>query len=163
VCSTDDYFTDSNGEYHYVPENSKEAHAACLRKYVEALQNPFIAVIVVDNTNISVAEIAPYYALAEAYGVAVDLITIDCSPTSAHARNVHDVPLNTVVRMSMEMICEEARFPTWWEHSHVTAPGELEQVREEWALEEMARIRAEHPIMGQEEKDLLEEWAGIIQ
>ncbi len=99
VCSADNYHM-RNGEYKFDPNNIGKAHAACLRRFVgmvdgtfgRARLTAFMEDIVVDNTNTTVAEIAPYYALAEAYEHDVEILSINVSLNDS-ARNVHGVPL----------------------------------------------------------------------
>lgn len=67
VFSADAYFM-VDGEYRFDPSRIGEAHCGCLRSFTETLQVADVEVLVVDNTNLSVSEIAPYAALAQAYG-----------------------------------------------------------------------------------------------
>lgn len=118
-CSADSLFTDSHGNYSFDPARLPEAHDRCLRRFTEvavlALQHevfPRDKVFVVDNTNISVYEIAPYYRLAEAVGHDVEIVQIDCPPAVAAARNVHGVPELTIGRMAEALKREQ--LPPWW-------------------------------------------------
>lgn len=70
ICSADHFFTKDDGTYEFDPSKLGEAHAACLRKYVDAIllrvkgrQFP----IIVDNTNLTDTELAPYVRIAQAY------------------------------------------------------------------------------------------------
>lgn len=65
VFSADAYFM-VDGEYRFDPSRIGEAHCGCLRSLTETLQVADVEVLVVDNTNLSVSEIAPYAALAQA-------------------------------------------------------------------------------------------------
>ena len=121
VCTSDDFFTTPTGEYVFEPKLLPQAHGECLKKYVQALQENKFSVIAVANTNLSVAEMAPYYALAEAYGAEVEVCTIDCPIELAKARNTHLVPDSTIERMYRILQEEDFRLPPWWNHHYIPA------------------------------------------
>lgn len=99
VCSADDYFLDRHGVYHFDPTKLGKAHASCMRKFIEALINKKRE-IVVDNTNTTVMEMAPYYLAAQAYDRSVTIVHFDIDPRIAAARNTHGVPAAAVERMA---------------------------------------------------------------
>lgn len=115
ICSADDYFT-HNGVYRFDPSKLGEAHGSCLRKYVSLLLvnaqkgRP----IVVDNTNTTVGEIAPYYSLAEAYGYRPVILTVECDPEVAANRNTHGVPLEACKGMAARIEATKSQLPPWW-------------------------------------------------
>lgn len=88
-CSADSYFM-HNGSYQFDVTKLGKAHGACFKKAVEAVMRG--ESVVVDNTNGSVEEIAPYYALGQAFGMEIEVVRMVCSPETAAARNVHGVP-----------------------------------------------------------------------
>jgi predicted kinase len=111
VVSADNYFM-KDGKYQFDPSQLDQAHGQCLRLFVGACENQ--QEIVVDNTNTSIAEIAPYYAIARAYGYDVELIWISTSPEIATKRNVHSVSLKKNEMMSkMIGICHQS-IPHFW-------------------------------------------------
>ena len=57
----------------------------------------------VDNTNISRVEMAPYVQVAAALGYEVEVVRVRCDPRVAAQRNVHGVPSGTVYRMYRDM------------------------------------------------------------
>lgn len=67
-----------------------DAHGACFRQAVEALQAG--RSVIVDNTNTSLEEVAPYILLAQAFKAAPTLVRVRCDPDTAFARNTHGVP-----------------------------------------------------------------------
>lgn len=87
-CSADDYFMVSN-RYQFDVTKLGKAHGACFKKAVFAVVQG--KSVVVDNTNGSVSEIAPYYALGQAFGMEVEVIRMVCDPEVAAARNLHGV------------------------------------------------------------------------
>jgi len=100
VISADSYFETKDGEYRFDPSKLGEAHGACLRRFVKLVAGASGDTVVVDNTNTTTLEIAPYMALASAYGCEVELVRVQCDPEVAAARNVHGVPLHAVRRMA---------------------------------------------------------------
>lgn len=116
VCSADNYFM-FGGEYRFDAVKLPLAHDACLRKYVAFLHTPpanLPVKLIVDNTNILVWEIAPYYRLAEVFGHQVKVITFPCEVETAIARNIHAVPGLTILAMAERMASEH--LPPWWFH-----------------------------------------------
>ncbi len=75
--------------------------------------------MIVDNTNTTVGEIAPYHAIASAYGYEVRIeahISPDLTVLSkAAARNTHGVPLNTVVMQQARLEDTIENAPPWWD------------------------------------------------
>lgn len=118
VCSTDDHpgLYDEDGKFH--PELLGEAHASNLRNFiyhiVESNTRYDSTTVVVDNTNITVAELAPYVQIALAYGKEVTVITLMGDPDIAARRNVHGVPENRVFSMYDMLIKETDNFPKFW-------------------------------------------------
>lgn len=78
------------------PNELPHAHAACLRKFNNAIcNNPVDSSdpLVVDNTNTTIAEIAPYAALALAYYHELELVVVHCPLDVALSRdNGHGTP-----------------------------------------------------------------------
>lgn len=119
VCSADHFFLADNGEYVFDVKKLSEAHAYCLRKFVQHLQSPGLAggqvgVLVVDNTNTSMQEVAPYAALANAYGFDTEIIILQADPVEAHKRNRHNVPLKSVMGQFDRLRGLEKSLPPWW-------------------------------------------------
>lgn len=116
VCSADDWFLDSKGVYRFNPAELGNAHGECLRKFTNALigaeKKGTEPTIVVDNTNSTVVELAPYVALAQAYKATIELVNVKCDPKVAHARNSHGVPLQGIKRMAAAI--ESRRLPPFW-------------------------------------------------
>lgn len=117
VVSADEYFMDE-GFYRFRPEEIGQAHAYCFRRTIEFAQALATMTedvsVVVDNTNATVAEIAPYVALANAYGLDHEIVTIACDPEIGAARNQHSVSLETVAKIHENLMA--AVFPPWWNH-----------------------------------------------
>lgn len=114
IVSADYYHTDrETGKYNWKPENIDKAHGSCLQNFVTAIVAG-VKTIIVDNTNTQLAEVAPYAALAKAYGYKVRIVNLWVHPALAHSRNRHAVPLETVQRQFHRMWAEGYTFPKWW-------------------------------------------------
>ncbi len=115
IVSADDYFSRDDGVYRFVAHQLPAAHARCLLAFHEAIRDG-VALVVVDNTNVTAVEIAPYYALALAYDYECEIVTIPCHPHTAHGRCVHGVPLGAIYKMNDALPYQEELFPQRWEH-----------------------------------------------
>lgn len=116
ICSADDFFT-RTGSYLFDPKQLGEAHASCMRDATEACVRGDDCVII-DNTNLTNVERAPYYLLGVAFGYTIHMVWVDSghlSPEQLSARNVHGVPAAAIARMRDRM--EEA--PPYWTVRHV--------------------------------------------
>ncbi len=113
VCSADDYFVDvESGEYRFDPSKLSEAHGACLKKFVSHLLRGEVDTIIVDNTNLTALELAPYVALAQAYRAATELVTFPADVDLCAKRNLHGVPIATLRRMAKTL--SERVLPVYW-------------------------------------------------
>ncbi len=101
VCSADDYQM-ILGKYCYIKENQKEAHRQCFLKFLKFAEHPGnqrdLDFLIVNNTNTTVWEIAPYYRVAEAFDLPVKIVRIHCELVTGFRRNQHNVPAETVLR-----------------------------------------------------------------
>jgi predicted kinase len=108
VFSADKFFTDTGGVYRFDPTRIGDAHAWCYRQVLKAA--PLVyeedTLLVIDNTNISAWEIAPYVALANAYGLDWEILTFWVDPLVAARRNVHGVPASAVMEMHRRLLTE---------------------------------------------------------
>lgn len=116
VCSADDYFG-KDYKTEFDPKKLPEAHMACFRLFDEHVR--LHRDVTVDNTNLSMYELAPYYRLAELFTTDVRIITIHCDPVVAWRRNVHGVSLTKVLEMHRRM--EACEIPPWWKHEIILA------------------------------------------
>lgn len=116
ICSADDLFTDpATGQYNFDPSKIGDAPGACFRKALELAQRAKEGeTIIVDNTNTTVWEIAPYMAIAQAYRLEAEIITIRCSVEVALTRNIHGVPEATVKRMAENL--DKRELLPWWKN-----------------------------------------------
>jgi predicted kinase len=115
VVSADDYFLkpERNGTLRYTFDFSRltDAHDACLRHFADAMATG-VPLVIVDNTNTTVAELAPYVALALAYGYDTELRTFTTPFEVAAARNVHGVSVSACEQQANRM--RYAIIPPFW-------------------------------------------------
>lgn len=114
VVSADDYFMQS-GEYRFDATKLREARKACLKNFITAIENAEecgYRWIIVDNTNTTPVEIAPYYAVAEALGMLnIAIFEYRITVEQAFQRNTHNVPRHSIERMAQNM---DMPLPPWW-------------------------------------------------
>lgn len=127
ITSADAFFTDRDGRYRFDPKQLQAAHAACFRDTIECLREPPGLKVVVDNTNTTAVEIAPYVLLARAYDVPAEIVRIECDLEVALERNIHQVPRH-VLETQLTRLREP--LPPWFPreqivHAHA---GRLDRV-----------------------------------
>jgi predicted ABC-type ATPase len=124
--SADHYFTQSDGNYHFDPAKLTEAHADCFRRFIGYLQDPMPwSCVVVDNTNTTVAEIAPYMLGALAFGYQPEIITLRVNTRApnyqaldmVYRRNTHGVSEN-VVYSQHNRLSNRVLLP-WWKNTDI--------------------------------------------
>ncbi len=117
VVSADDYFM-RDGVYTFSPSQLPAAHGKCLRDFNEVISMPvsFHDVLphdlVVNNTNLTTEELAPYVALAAAYSFKVELVTIHVEPHIAAARSLHVNAINVLKGMHDRLMAR--KLPPFW-------------------------------------------------
>lgn len=119
IVSADDYFM-KDGKYEYDGREIGNAHADCFRKFIRHLAAG-TDVIVVDNTNIGVEEIAPYMLGASAFGYEATLYTIMCEPGIAYRRNTHDLQQPTIQSMHDRLV--KRHLPPYWQENEYWPVG----------------------------------------
>ena len=119
VYSADHFFLDKEGNYIFDGSKLPLAHGTCLRKFALSMlePDPKQQTHIVDNTNTSVAEIAPYAALALAYGHELKLVTLHIDPAIAAERNVHGAPAEAVAGQAKRLLA--ADLMPWWPNEDV--------------------------------------------
>lgn len=125
VVSADHFLYDSDGKYIFDPMKLGAAHAACFRRFIKVCSDHEPPLVVVDNTNTTTEEIAPYVLGAEAFDYDVEIVTLvppsHVSLDECARRNTHGVPLATV-RKQQDRIMSR-RFPFWWKHTWCGGAG----------------------------------------
>jgi predicted kinase len=113
-CSADDFFH-RDGDYRFNPSQLGRAHGECLRKFAENLAKPESVkpdFLVVDNTNTTTLELAPYVSLAMAYGKFPELVTFLVNYKVGANRNKHNVSEDACRIMENRLLARE--LPKHW-------------------------------------------------
>jgi predicted kinase len=84
------YSVDAEGIVQIDVTKMDPAHGSSLKTAIDALSAG--QSVVVDNTNLSAEELIPYVALAQAFRVACEVVTINTNPETAFGRQTHGVP-----------------------------------------------------------------------
>lgn len=132
VLSADHFFM-KDGKYLFDPDQIAQAHHTCLRRFVLACSlaawNHYAptpdqeGVIIVDNTNTSLAEMAPYCAVALAYGHQLQVVNLVVDDLAVCARrNKHGVPLSAIESQQIRLIESAKHMPPWWPLTTVISP-----------------------------------------
>lgn len=119
IFSADDYFLSTEGVYEFDPKRIAQAHESCFRRFLDFIRmtddmDDVGRLAIVDNTNISAWEIAPYVLASTSYGFACEIRTVNMDVETAIKRCVHGTPEKEIRRMSSELLTEQARFPGHW-------------------------------------------------
>jgi len=114
AVSADNFFVGGDGVYRFDPSKLHLAHAQCMRQFIDLVREQPRAggLVVVDNTATTVAEIAPYMAVASAYGWDAEVHDVLCDVVLAAARNTHGVPLAGCEAQARRIA--ESVLPPWW-------------------------------------------------
>lgn len=134
VASADALMLDQDGVYRHDPSKLGEAHNACVRALFFAINvallthsadaSAAVEAFVIDNTNTTALELAPYVALAAAFAIPCELVTLECDPEVAAARNTHGAPREAVLAMHAAL---QARvLPAYWDFACVSFVGQLD-------------------------------------
>lgn len=115
ICDANSFFMDG-GVYKFNASRLKDAHGLCLRKFHSAVKDD-VPLVIVDNTNTMVEEIAPYLSLGQAYDYEVEIVTLVCKAKQmrkAHDRSPHRVPI-AAVGAQHQRLCNRLKNPsTMW-------------------------------------------------
>lgn len=119
--SADDHFYDLDGKYKFDPSQLSEAHGACFRNFINALRDS-TELVIVDNTNTTAVEIAPYMLGAQAFAYEVRIVVmrldddnLKFSIAECAKRNKHGVSIYTINRQDFNMV--QSNFPPHWQAS----------------------------------------------
>ena len=113
IGSADTYFVGPDGVYRHDAAFLGRAHGECLRYVVGALERES-SLVIVDNTNTSLIECAPYIALGQAYEQEVVVLVLNVSVGKAIERNVHQVPEAGIAAQAGRLVKTLMEWPPWW-------------------------------------------------
>lgn len=98
VCSADLFFINESGDYDFHASLLSQAHSSSYDAAVCACVAG--SHVIIDNTNINRKDWIKYSNLAKEYGYEVQLIQLPAiTVDEAVARNIHNVPRETLIRM----------------------------------------------------------------
>lgn len=114
VCSADAfpglYNEDGSMNFHLLGE----AHNDCMRRFIMAMNMGYVYVVV-DNTNTTPAEIAPYIAVARAFGREPNIVhVVEIDLPELVERNVHGVPEHVIARQLTNLAATLDAWPPFW-------------------------------------------------
>jgi len=111
IVSADDFFTTNDGAYAFDPLLLQQAHTECFVHFISALFDGVDRVIV-DNTNLTNWERAPYVLASQAYDRKVRLYRFMATAEECIARpdNGHGVPDEVLRRLEARY---EEPLPFW--------------------------------------------------
>ena len=135
VVSADDFFMGLNG-YKFDASRLSDAHAYCFREFFRAMQEDHIFhhtdgevvhlpnnLVIVDNTNTTVEEIAPYVLGAAAFGYKCEIVTVSVSNNDdlqkCIDRNAHKVPAKSIIAQQNRILAR--KLPPYWNARTVAA------------------------------------------
>lgn len=122
VCSADSYF-EQDGQYRFDVAKLGDAHATCFRDFCDNLSWG-TNLVVVDNTNTTTMEIAPYMlavaaanlSLPAGYKYTARIVRFACDDLEAAAqRNAHGVPLRGIVGQAQRIEAFDEQNYLGWE------------------------------------------------
>lgn len=106
VVSADHYFdggpTGEDPKVPFDPRDLGKAHAACFMRFL-TLVRTWERTVIVDNTNTALVDLAPYVAVANAYGVSCELRHFPCTMAFSAGNNIHNVPEPVIARMGRDL------------------------------------------------------------
>lgn len=107
IVSADDYFKE-NGGFNW--KKLGEAHKACQELFRCAIDNK-TALVIVDNTNVDVKDMVPYYTYAKAANYDILLLEPETSwkynAEECSKRTQHEVPLKTIKKTLARFVPED--------------------------------------------------------
>lgn len=121
VCSADQFF-EIEGEYKFDKTKLGQAHKFCFLKFIHAIEDEYEENfnVIVDNTNTSILEIAPYYRVADAFGYETTVVCINTPFEVAYARQTHNVPRGTMEKMQESLQRLKAEMPWYWNRKEIS-------------------------------------------
>lgn len=150
VCSADTYHVRaSDGVYDFKPENIKAAHDECFRDFLTGLKDTENEAVFVDNTNLALWELAPYYRVAEIKDCEVLVVQLHCPFELAVARNIHQVPPERIWDMQQTLLSE--RLPPHYKRTVLSPRHTLKEMAsgllsyETWQADLEMRLAQSNP------------------
>lgn len=117
VLSADDLTFDEDGTFH--PEKLSNAHAQCLGYFLKILniydpEDDSNRLVIVDNTNTSMAEVAPYVAMARLYDVELEVDVFIAPWTNCAHRSEHGLTAHKIRQQAKRLEKTLDDWPPYW-------------------------------------------------
>jgi len=112
TVSADSFFEIPGKGYVFNPAKLPAAHQECFLEAIGWLEMNTAGLLVVDNTNTSAWEIAPYVLAGEAYDASVEIHRLTVDVATAKMRNIHGVP-DAVIESMAARFGKRDVLP-WW-------------------------------------------------
>ncbi len=103
MVSADHFFCQDDGEYVFNRHLLGQAHFVCFRDFKLYAEQEGHHFLIVDNTNLTNKEIKPYLEIAKENRWDVTIITLDIPVETSVARNIHNVPRETIENMHKKL------------------------------------------------------------
>jgi predicted kinase len=119
VISSDDYFM-RNGKYEFDPRKLGEAHDRCWESFLRECDRwdswrLSDGLLIVDNTNTSPFELAPYVRYATGCGIPTLTLFVSRSFEWCARDQTHGVSIETMQRMDQNITRTLKDFPRYWD------------------------------------------------
>lgn len=115
ILSADDITFDADGSFHV--ERLGAAHGLCIRMFGELLRledKDAPSKLIVDNTNTSAWEIAPYVAIAMAHQADFEILVKEERWWVCNERNIHSTPAHHVRAQARRLERTLDEWPAYW-------------------------------------------------
>lgn len=102
ILSADDFFVQPDGSYQYNAGSVEKAHVWCQER-CRVLMERGCSFVVVDNCNLSPADVVPYLLLAQKHSYETQLRSVDSDDEHVDVlakRNIHGVSAETIAEMA---------------------------------------------------------------
>lgn len=126
ILSADDYVWEGNT---FLPHKIAKAHGCVFAAAIQFIQNEQLRAVeeccdmIIDNTNTTLVEIAPYVLLCQAYGVEPmfhlfgQSLSVEECFQRVQERGYHPVPKKVIYRQALNLQETLANWPLFWPQS----------------------------------------------
>lgn len=114
VYSADNFLV-KGGRYEWDFKKVGDAHGECLKNFIFGVQhrtNFPETKLIVDNTNLTSVDLAPYIAISKAYCLEFCIVIFDVDSEIAFKRNIHTVPWESYQKKVM--LLKNDKMPSYW-------------------------------------------------
>lgn len=119
ICNADQYPGLYNADMEIDFSKMSDAHDWCFATFCEACEFAYASnhLIIVDNTNTTLSEMAPYRMVARRHKLDVKFVHVESRLVAEDlaARTIHNVPARNIATMRERW----ETLPTYWEEEHI--------------------------------------------